>query len=97
MPTETYRSVKDSSLEAVARAIQQKGGTTAALQFPAGFLAAIAAIDTQKPETALQVTPGDEAQVFNAPSGYTYGQVTVAAIPSNYGKISYNGGTIKVE
>ena len=94
---EIYRKVTDSSLNALAQTILTKGGTTTPLTFPDGFISAIQAIDTALPTTPLSVTPGDEAQVFNAPSGYTYGQVTVAAIPSNYGKISYNGGTIKVE
>ncbi len=97
MPTETYRSVKDSSLDALAQAIQQKGGTTAPLMFPTGFISAIAAIDTALPTQTLQVTPGDAQQIFDPPSGYTYGRVTVDAIPSNYGKISFNGAALTVE
>ena len=65
MSAETYRKVKDSSLAAVAAAIQQKGGTSEPLVFPAGFVAAIGEIRTE--------------------------------IPSNYGKITYNGSRLKVE
>lgn len=93
---ETYRKVKDSSLAAVAQAILQKGGTTTPLTFPTGFVSAIGAISTEKPVTPLQVTPGDEQQVFDPPEGYNFGRVTVDKIPSNYGKISFNGAALTV-
>ena len=91
------RKVNDSSLAAVAVAIQQKGGTSAALVFPDGFVSAIEALDADSAVTPLSVTPTDEEQVFNPPAGYKYGRVTVAAIPQNYGKISFDGATLRVE
>lgn len=66
MSQETYRKVKDSSLAAIAAAIQQKGETSAALVFPNGFISAIEAI-------------------------------VAGGIPSNYGKITYNGASLRVE
>lgn len=44
-----YTLAKKSSLEKVADAIRQKGGTTADLIFPDGFVAAILAIETTPP------------------------------------------------
>lgn len=44
------------------------------------------------------VIPGDTEQVIRVDSGYTgLLEVTVAAIPSNYGKITFNGYILKVE
>ena len=94
---EIYRKVADSSLAAVAQAILAKGGTSTPLTFPQGFIAAIGAIETATPTQTLQVTPGDAQQIFDPPSGYHFGRVTVDAIPSNYGKISFNGASLKVE
>lgn len=44
------------------------------------------------------VIPGASEQVIRADSGYAgLLEVTVAAIPSNYGKITFNGYILKVE
>ena len=44
------------------------------------------------------VVPGAEEQIITADGGYTaLSKVTVAAIPSNYGRISFNGYELKVE
>lgn len=44
------------------------------------------------------IVPSDEEQVVTADSGHAaLSQVTVAAIPSNYGRISFNGYELKVE
>lgn len=44
------------------------------------------------------VVPGDEKQVIRADPNYNgLLEVTVAAIPSNYGKITFNGYILKVE
>lgn len=44
------------------------------------------------------VVPGDVEQVVTANSGYTgLERVAVAPIPSNYGKISYDGVQLTVE
>ena len=40
------KTVQDSSLTAVADAIREKGGTSASLAFPAGFVSAVEAIET---------------------------------------------------
>ena len=50
--------------------------------------------------TSLQdktVTPSETAQTVSADSGYGgLGTVTVEAIPSNYGRISWNGTSLLV-
>lgn len=55
----------------------------------------------QAPSEAYQekrVTPTAQEQVITADGGYTaLSKVTVAAIPSNYGRISFNGYELKVE
>ena len=44
------------------------------------------------------IIPSDEEQVITADSGHAaLSRVTVAAIPSNYGRISFNGYELKVE
>lgn len=53
------------------------------------------------PSSAYQektVVPTDTEQVIEADKGYTgLRKVTVAAIPSNYDRISFNGYELKVE
>ena len=55
----------------------------------------------QEPSRAYQekaVIPGDEEQIILPDKGFTaLRSVTVAAIPSNYGRISINGYELKVE
>ena len=44
------------------------------------------------------IVPSDKEQVVIADSGHAaLARVTVAAIPSNYGRISFNGYELKVE
>ena len=56
---------------------------------------------TQAPSGDFQekcIVPSDEEQVVTADSGHAaLSRVTVAAIPSNYGRISFNGYELKVE
>ena len=55
----------------------------------------------QTPSSAFQekcVTPEAQEQVITADVGYAaLSKVTVAAFPSNYGRISFNGYELKVE
>ena len=45
----------------------------------------------------VTVTPTEQTQTISASAGYDgIGTVTVAAIPSNWGRISWNGRGIKV-
>ena len=51
------------------------------------------------PETytgETSVTPSEEEQVLLTNGLYVPSNITVAPIPSNYGKITYNGSTIVV-
>lgn len=44
------------------------------------------------------IIPADREQTITADSGHAaLSRVTVAAIPSNYGRISFNGYELKVE
>lgn len=45
---------------------------------------------------AYSVTPGDEDQVLRTKGKYMIEDVTVQKIPSNYGKISWNGMVLTV-
>lgn len=55
----------------------------------------------QTPSSDFQekcIIPEAQEQVITADVGYTaLSKVTVAAIPSNYGRISFNGYELKVE
>lgn len=55
----------------------------------------------QAPSSDFQekcIIPEAQEQVITADGGYTaLSKVTVAAIPSNYGRISFNGYELKVE
>lgn len=51
------------------------------------------------PETytgETSVTPSEEEQVLQTNGLYVPSNITVAPIPSNYGKITYNGSVITV-
>jgi len=79
----------DTDLTAVADAIRQKGGTSAQMAFPAGFVSAVQAIPT-----GGGGTPGDYQEAtrlmtqfsFASISGYTYPQ-TVKVDASNATKL----------
>lgn len=45
---------------------------------------------------AKQATPSDSPQTIVADDGFYLQEVTVRAIPSSYGHISYSGGVITV-
>lgn len=51
---------------------------------------------SSKPEQTKSVTPSDEVQTVEPDEGYTLSAVTVQRIPSNYGKITYNGFELTV-
>ena len=55
----------------------------------------------QTPSSDFQekrIIPTAQEQIITADGGYTaLSKVTVAAIPSNYGRISFNGYELKVE
>lgn len=66
----------DSDLTSVANAIRTKGGTSASLAFPAGFVSAINAIPTG---SGIDVEPLSVTQngTYSAPTGKAYSPVTV--------------------
>ena len=55
----------------------------------------------QTPSSDFQkkcIIPAAQEQIITADGGYVaLSQVTMAAIPSNYGRISFNGYELKVE
>lgn len=61
-------SIEDSALTAIANAIRNKGGTSAALSFPNGFVSALQAIETEATVTP-KITP---QQVTLTPSNTSF-------------------------
>ena len=74
----------DTELTGIADAIRTKGGTSASLTYPAGFVSAIENIPTGSDPTiqSLTVTPTTSQQTFNSSSVDGYKPVTVSAMPS---------------
>lgn len=66
--------VRDTQLASVADAIRAKGGTSAPLSFPDGFVDAVEDIETGAAVEPLSVT---ENGTYTAPSGSAYSPVTV--------------------
>ena len=64
----------DTELTAVADAIREKGGTSAALEFPSGFVSAIGDISTGASAEPLTVTQNG---TYTAAQGSAYNPVTV--------------------
>ena len=53
-------------------------------------------VDTDPYEGPYEVTPGPEAQTLATENLRMTGNVTVGAIPNNYGLITWNGSTLTV-
>ena len=91
-----------SELAGVADAIRTKGGTSAALTYPAGFVSAIQAIPTGGTTQTKTVTPTKSTQSVTPDTGYDgLSLVTVNPIPNRYitptGNISITAnGTVDV-
>ena len=77
-----------------------KVGTLSASITGAGTLSAtLAATQPPLPDTypgPYEVTPGEAAQVLGTAGLLMDGDVTVGPIPSNYGRIAWNGSTLTV-
>ena len=71
----------DADLASVADAIRAKGGTSAQLAFPAGFVGAIEDLDDEPILDTLTATDNGN---YNPPTGHAYSSVSVA-IPSASG------------
>lgn len=73
----------DTDLQAVADAIRGKGGTSAPLTYPDGFVSAIGAIKGSPTLQEKSVTPSTAAQEVTPDSGYDgLSKVTVGAMPT---------------
>ena len=70
-------SVESSGLVAIANAIRTKGGTNAALTFPAGFVSALQAITTEATVTP-KITPQPSDTSFSIDAGFHDGTGTVS-------------------
>ena len=73
----------DTELTSVANAIRTKGGTSASLAYPTGFVSAIQALP--EIQSSKSVTPTESAQTVSPDSGYGgIAQVNVGAISNTY-------------
>ena len=73
----------DTDLTSVANAIRTKGGTSAQLTFPSGFVTAIQNIPTGATLQSKTVNPSTTSQTVSPDSGYDgLSSVTVNAMPS---------------
>lgn len=82
-------SIEDSTLTAIANAIRSKGGTSAALSFPNGFVSALQAIETVAtvtpkiaPPSTKELTPSDTS--FAIEQGY-HTKSTIVSISTTTG------------
>ena len=81
-------------LQAKLTTVQGLNGSLSSVQ---GFSATMSNNINIKMQTK-SVEPADEEQVIVADAGFVaLSKVTVGAIPSNYGKISWNGACLLVE
>ncbi len=75
----------DTDLASIADAIREKGGTSAQLVYPDGFVEAIENIETTLTLQTKSVTPTESTQNVTPDSGYDgLSQVNVGAIPPFY-------------
>lgn len=82
-----------NKLTGTLSSVRRLTGTLSAQQGLTASLSLRTIINTQ----VKSCTPGDEVQEIVADAGYAgLARVTVGAIPSNYGKITYNGSWITV-
>ena len=84
----------------LAATISVVAGLTATISTVAGLTATISSGARAGPGKLeeITVTPAESVQVITPrPDVYGFSKVTVAPIPSNYGRIIYNGIYLKVE
>ena len=82
-----------TELQAKLTPVQGLGGSLSSVQ---GFSATMSNNINIKVQTK-SVEPTDEEQIIVADAGFVaLSKVTVGAIPSNYGKISWNGAVLTV-
>lgn len=78
-------TVTTVELTSIADAIRSKGGTSASLMYPTGFVSAINAIETQGTYQSKSTSPSEEQIIVTPDTGYdALSQVTISAISSNY-------------
>lgn len=75
---------------------QTISGEISVEQSVSGVLTIVGDRSTPAYEGDYNVTPSDEAQVLETSGFRMTGDVTINPIPSNYGKISWNGSILTV-
>ena len=89
-------TVTDAKIKAVAQAVREKTGTSAAIRL-SDMPALIRSIGYPAYTGSYNVTPSTQQQTLHVEGRVMSQDVTINAVPSNYGKISWDGSTLTVE
>ena len=94
MPDQVYRAY-DSELTSIADAIRQKGGTSADLTYPNGFVTAIQNIQTGTDTS--DATLNSNSQLLSGVTAYSQGTKYTGNIPSKSSSdLTASGATVTV-
>lgn len=75
------------------------GTLTGTLSSDGGLSGRLTVPEVIAPETyagPYTVTPGDEVQTLSTAELMMLDDVTIGAIPANYGRVDYNGGYLRI-
>lgn len=81
---------------ATLSAVQTLTGTLSATGGMTGRLTVPRIISPDSYDGDYEVTPGETEQVLLTKDLMMLGNVTIGAIPANYGRVDYNGGYLRI-